>query len=127
MMPEPQMLTDPADQVRRAAAAPRIHADERWVEISDRVLAKALTVTRRSRPSRAANSGGRVKVSEQVLVGSIGEALRPVVVDEIRNRTKDVLRSLTGPVEPPVTVTTMHVHVEDVRPPRNHPSHRQPT
>lgn len=154
MTPDPQALTDPANQARRAADALRAHADQRWVEISDRVLARALSVTRRSMPVRAASSGGPVNVSEQVLIASIRSALHdlsgaaPVdiqirtdeqnrytgvlivlnidyktsilpVADDVRDRAHQVLTTLLGPVSPPLTVTTMHVHVDDVRNPQD--------
>lgn len=51
------------------------HLDARWVEISDRVLATALTATRRSSPVRAQAPGGPVQVSEQVLVAYLRAAV----------------------------------------------------
>lgn len=154
MTPDPQLPGDPQDLVTRAADVLRTRADERWVEISDRVLTKAFNVTRRSMPVRAASSGGAVNVSEQVLVAGIRSALDDLsgaaavdiristddqhrytgvfialsvdyrtailpVADRARDRARDVLLTLLGPVNPPVTVTTMHVHVDDVREPHD--------
>lgn len=51
-----------------AAAALRRRADERWVEVSDRVVSRAMTVTRRSQPIRAQASTGPIQVSEQVVI-----------------------------------------------------------
>ncbi|MEP6854806.1 MAG: hypothetical protein ABJA33_05015 [Pedococcus sp.] len=160
---DPHLPGDADDLVARAADALRAHADERWVEISDRVLGRALNVTRRSMPVRAASSGGPVNVSEQVLVAGIRSALdglsgaAPVdiristdeqhrytgvfialavdyksailpVADHARHCVRDVLLTLLGPVSPPVTVTTMQVHVDDVREPQDtEPSPGRPT
>lgn len=46
--PEPTAL-------KTASAALRAQADQRWVEISDRVIAKAMTATRRSPDRRNAH------------------------------------------------------------------------
>lgn len=137
-------------RVDQAAQAARDRRDPRWVEISDRMLAKALRATRRSFPVRAMTPSGPVSVSEQVLVTYIrdavqdqvpdaallhvridlagrdtlvgvtlsliaryGVALLPVA-DEVRALTAARLRELLGPVEVPVRVETMHVHVADV-------------
>ena len=73
MTPEPH---EPRDAPTSAAvAALRDHADQRWVQISDRVLTRSLAVTRQSFPVRAASSGGAVNVSEQVLIAGVREAL----------------------------------------------------
>lgn len=61
--------------LRDAAVLLRERSDQRWVEISDRVLAKALRATRRSHPVRALAPGGPVLVSEQVLVAHLREAI----------------------------------------------------
>lgn len=150
MTPDPQSQPDQDAQSKRAAQLLRDQADERWVEISDRVLEKALRVTRRSMPVRAASAGGPVNVSEQVLIAGIRQALEPVtgaiptdikvhsdernnytgvlicltadygspilpVADDIRNRTEHALTRMLGVLTPPVTVSTMHVHIDDVR------------
>jgi hypothetical protein len=51
-----------------ATSALREYTRDRWVEVSDRILATALTATRRARPVRATAPGGTVQVSEQVIV-----------------------------------------------------------
>jgi len=61
--------------LRDATALLRERVDERWVEISDRVLTKALAATRRSQPVRAVAPGGPVTVSEQVLVAYLRDAV----------------------------------------------------
>ena len=58
-----------------AAQSLRARVDPRWVEISDRVLAKVLTATRRSHPVRAAARTGPVHVSEQVLIAYLRDAI----------------------------------------------------
>ena len=130
----------------------RRRTDERWAEIVDDVVARALRVTRRSSPIQVAGLAGAVTVSEQVVVTLLHEALATVpggrpsaidvhtdegghytgvlvvvavdygssvldVADEVRLRAGALLRELLGPVEPPVTVSAMHVHVDDVVPP----------
>lgn len=149
MTPDPQRQSDQDAQSKRVADVVREQADERWVEISDRVLEKALRVTRRSMPVRAASLRGPVNISEQVLITGIRQALEPVAgavptditvhtdarhnytgilicltanygapilpaADDIRNRTEHALTSMLGPLTPPITVSTMHVHVDDV-------------
>lgn len=64
-------LTAATDQLRQ-------HVDPRWVEVSDRVLNKALLATRRSLPLQAQAPGGPVKVSEHVLVTSIRAAIADI-------------------------------------------------
>lgn len=70
------------DEQRLAAATQslREHVDPRWVEVSDRVLARALTATRRSLPIRTSEdtSAGALLVSEQVLTSYIRHAIAPV-------------------------------------------------
>jgi hypothetical protein len=61
-----------------ATASLREHVDDRWVEISDRVLSKALTTTRRSLPVQAHTDLGPVLVSEQVLVAYVRAAIAVV-------------------------------------------------
>ena len=58
----------------------RAHVDPRWVEVSDRILARVLTATRRSLPIRTSedSSGGALLVSEQVLTTYIRHAVAPV-------------------------------------------------
>jgi len=70
--PEPAAL-------KTASAALRAHADQRWVEISDRVLAKAMTATRRSHPIRAHASSGAIQISEQALISYLRAAIDATV------------------------------------------------
>ena len=132
-----------------AIAASRAHADARWVQISDRVRARALQVTRRSLPITAQAPGGPVHVSEQVLITYLRDALKVVpgarvddiaiavgaqdayagttvcisarygeallpIADAMRDLAAARLRDLLGDITPPVTVTTMDVHLDDV-------------
>lgn len=155
--PPPPEPADPDDAPAAGSAIPlatatlRARADERWVEISDRVLAKALKATRRSYPVLAQASTGPVHVSEQVLishlraaideevqgspvvgidiqvsggdvytavtirlVAAFGQPLLPIA-DHVREVALAVLTTRLGPVSPPVTLETMHVHFSDVR------------
>lgn len=147
MTPDPQQLL--ADTAQAAVEALRAQADERWVQISDRILTRSQTLTRRSLPVRAASAGGPVNVSEQVLIAGLRQALADLpdaavvgihittdhsshytglqitinvpygppilpVADDIRQQAQHALSALLGPVTPPVTVTTIHVHVQDV-------------
>lgn len=63
-----------------AAAALRRRADERWVEVSDRVVSRAMTVTRRSQPIRAQASSGPIQVSEQVVISYLRAAIDETVL-----------------------------------------------
>ncbi len=72
--------TSPA-LVRAATQSLQDRRDPRWVEISDRVLARALRATRRSPLIRARSASGVVHVSEQVLVAYIRDAVDGVVPD----------------------------------------------
>ena len=127
----------------------RDHVDQRWVEIADRVLTRALRATRTSLSVRAQAAGGPVHISEQVLIAHLRDAVCTVpdtriqdvvitiegldtyvgvtitisarfgvplisVADTIRNLANERLTQLLGPIAPPVTVTTMHIHVQDV-------------
>lgn len=149
LTPDSERIPEEDAILRAAASMLRAQADERWVEISDRVLDKALRVTRRSMPVRAASASGPVNVSEQVLITGIRGALEPVAgaiptairvhtdernhytgvlicvtvdfdspilpaADDIRDRAEQALTTMLGPITPPVTVSTMHVHVDDV-------------
>lgn len=78
MTPDPRRLPDQDAQSKHAENLVREQADERWVEISDRVLEKALSVTRRSMTVGAASASGLVNISEQVLIAGIRQALEPV-------------------------------------------------
>jgi hypothetical protein len=79
-VPEQDQPTDLATaDLLIALDAVRRHADDRWVEVSDRVLAAALTATRRSHPVRAQAPGGPVAVSEQVLIAYLRAALDDAV------------------------------------------------
>lgn len=68
-------------RLEEAADNLRERSDPRWVEISDRVLAKSLAATRRSRPVRAQARTGHVYVSEQVLIAYLREAIDDAVHD----------------------------------------------
>ncbi len=61
-----------------ATASLRAHVDDRWVEVADRVLSRALTATRGSLPVLAQAPGGPVQVSEQVLVAYVRAAIADV-------------------------------------------------
>jgi len=65
--------------LKAASAALRAQADQRWVEISDRVLAKAMTATRRSHPIRAQASSGAIQISEQALISYLRAAIEATV------------------------------------------------
>lgn len=95
---------DPAT-LAAATQALRQHVDDRWVEMSDRVLSKALAATRRSLPVSAG--------AEREITVQYKEPVIPIA-DQIRNRSETVLQTLLGPGTPQVTVATMHVHVSDV-------------
>jgi len=75
--PTPEQRSSSGDEnpIGRAAAELSRQADARWVEISDRVLAKALGATRRSHPVRAQASSGPVQISEQVVITHLRDAL----------------------------------------------------
>ena len=60
----------------------RTDAERRWVEVSDRARARALRHTRRSLPVLAQAPGGSVRVSEQVVVTYLRDAVQ--VVDAVR-------------------------------------------
>lgn len=66
-----ERLLDAATQSLRA------HVDPRWVEVSDRILTRALSATRRSLPIRTDedSSAGALLVSEQVLTTYIRNAV----------------------------------------------------
>lgn len=68
--PEAFALLDAATESLRA------RRDPRWVEISDRVLARALRATRRSHPVRAMTPTGPVHVAEQVLITYVRDAVQ---------------------------------------------------
>ncbi|WP_404351810.1 hypothetical protein LG324_03495 [Phycicoccus jejuensis] len=78
MTPQRKRAPDTDAHLKHAVSALRTQADERWVEVADRVLDKALRVTRRSMPVRAEGTGGKVNVSEQVLIAGIRYALDQV-------------------------------------------------
>lgn len=146
---EPDAARVPDARWDAAIAASRANADARWVQISDRVRARALQVTRRSLPVTAQAPGGPVHVSEQVLVTYLRDALSGVpgarvdditiavgandtyagttvfisaqygepqlpIADRLRDLAAARLHDLLGDITPPVTVTTMEVHVDDV-------------
>jgi len=135
--------------LEQAAQSLREHVDQRWVEISDRVLTRALRATRTSLAVQARAPSGPVHISEQVLITNVREAISTVphvkiqdvvittegldtyvgltifisarfgvpllpLADTIRALANTRLTQLLGPITPPVTVTTMDVHVGDV-------------
>ena len=135
--------------LEQAAQSLREHVDQRWVEISDRVLTRALRATRTSLAVQARAPSGPVHISEQVLITNVREAISTVphvriqdvvittegldtyagltitisarfgvpllpIADAIRALANTRLTQLLGPITPPVTVTTMDVHVQDV-------------
>lgn len=61
--------------LRTAADDLRHHVDDRWVEVSRRILTTALSATRRSRPIRALSATGPVHVNEQVIIAYLREAV----------------------------------------------------
>jgi hypothetical protein len=62
-----------------AAGQLRTFTDDRWVEVSSRVLASALSASRRSLPLRATAPGGLVQVSQQVVVAYLRAAIDDAV------------------------------------------------
>jgi hypothetical protein len=145
--PASSASTDPG--LEAVAQALRQHTDARWVEISDRVRSRALQSTRGSLPVRAQAPGGPVRVSEQVLISYLRDALANVpgsrvqditvstegvdtyvglglyisarygspllpIADRLRTLAASRLGELLGTIAPPPTVTTMHVHVEQI-------------
>lgn len=54
-----------------AAGQLRERSDDRWVEISNRILTHAMSAVRRSKPVRAEAPGGVVHISEQVLTAHL--------------------------------------------------------
>ena len=75
--PERASHTDaPSEHVQiPGTEALRQAADARWVEISDRVLTRALTAGRRGLTVRAQTSGGPYWLSEHVLVSLLRDAV----------------------------------------------------
>ncbi len=69
----PAERRDPTDSpaLDQAAADARRRLDQRWVEISDQIVATAMTARRRTRPLRAEGATGPVFVSDQVVVGDL--------------------------------------------------------
>ena len=64
--------------LEQAAQSLREHVDQRWVEISDRVLSRALRATRTSLAVQARAPSGPVHISEQVLITYIRDAISTV-------------------------------------------------
>lgn len=75
---------DPGDWPAQAAAVNGLRdlAQQRWVQISDRVIAGALSATRRSLTIRAEAASGPVQVSEQVLLTYLRDAITQAVPPE---------------------------------------------
>lgn len=76
--PEPVSAEGDFATLEAAAAQLRGHIDQRWVEVADRVMNKALLATRRSLPVRAEAEHGPVNVSEQVLTTYIRAAIADI-------------------------------------------------
>jgi len=78
--PGPDAPRGDEQRLDAATESLRAHVDPRWVEVSDRILARVLTTTRRSLPIRTSeeSSGGALLVSEQVLTTYIRNAVAPV-------------------------------------------------
>jgi hypothetical protein len=135
--------------LEQATQSLREHVDQRWVEISDRVLTRALRATRTSLAVQAWAPGGPIHISEQVLITYLRDAISTVphakiqdlaiitegldiyagftitinasfglplipIADTIRDLANKRLSQLLGPIAPPVTATTMDVHIQDV-------------
>lgn len=72
------------DHLVAATRSLREHTDARWVQVADRVMAKALVATRRSLPIRAhpaaadTKSVGKVFVSEEVATTHVRSAIADV-------------------------------------------------
>jgi len=64
--------------LEQAAQSLREHVDQRWVENSDRVLTRALRVTRTSLAVQARAPSGPVHISEQVLITYLRDAISEV-------------------------------------------------
>ncbi len=62
-------------RLREAADDLRAHVDERWVEVANVVLSRALTATRPSPPVRAQAPTGPVEIAEQVLVSYLRDSI----------------------------------------------------
>jgi hypothetical protein len=154
MTPAPERPEPPASprddaMLEQAAQSLREHVDQRWVQISDRVLTRAMRATRTSLAVQARAPSGPVHISEQVLITHVRDAIGSVphvkiqdvvittegldtytgltitisarfgvplipIADTIRDLANTRLVQLLGPITPPVTVTTMDVHVQDV-------------
>jgi len=135
--------------LEQATQSLRGQVDQRWVQISDRVLSGALRATRTSLHVRAQGATGPVHISEQVLITYLRDAISTVphakiqdviittegidiytgvtitiwarygaplipIADTIRDLANQRLTQLLGPIAPPVSVTTMAVHIKDV-------------
>lgn len=62
----------------RAASVLRAHVDDRWVEVGDSLVARALSASRPSQPVRGATAAGLFAISEQVLVSYLRDSLDAV-------------------------------------------------
>ena len=76
--PEPPASAREDAMLEQAAQSLREHVDPRWVEISDRVLTRALRATRASLAVQARAPSGPIHISEQVLVTYIRDAISTV-------------------------------------------------
>lgn len=131
-----------------ATQALRDHTDERWVEVSDNILAKVLVASRPSHPVRGRAGTEPFHVSERVLTAHVLDTVDQIphieaaairihtgqdrytgitivitaehglrlipAADAIREAARDRLTQVLGQLVPPISVSTMHVHVDDV-------------
>lgn len=71
------------EPLRQATDHLRDQVDQEWVEISDRVLQRALTAPRQSLPVTADDPDGPLAVSEQVLITHLRHAITTQVLGAV--------------------------------------------
>lgn len=72
------VTTDGTDPLARAAAALRLHTDEGWVAVRQRVVDAALAAVRPARTVAGDHEHGRFTVSTDVLTDLLREAMEPL-------------------------------------------------
>jgi len=77
-LPEEQVAPQAADPLARAAEALRLHTDEGWVRVRQRVVDAALAAVRPARTVSAQHELGRFSVSTDVLTDVVRTALEPL-------------------------------------------------
>jgi len=77
-VPEEQVAPQGADPLARAAEALRLHTDEGWVRVRQRVVDAALAAVRPARTVSAQHRLGRFSVSTDVLTDVVRTALEPL-------------------------------------------------